>query len=118
MKRLSWWLVAGCVMVALAAGFGIGAWAWPSGDVTGNERVQARTEALRTGLTATGGAGAAFPLQLAFRRQRATELAAADTRHDAAERRVTELYAKGVEQLGNDIARKWLGDGNVFLFPK
>jgi hypothetical protein len=101
MKKLSWWLVAGCAAVALAVGVGIGAWAWPSTDFTGKDRAQARTDALRIGLTATGGAGAAFALLLAFRRQRATEHAAADTRHDATERRVTELYAKGVEQLGN-----------------
>jgi hypothetical protein len=70
-------------------------WAWPSGNLTGLSKdwVQARTEALRIGLTGTGGAGAAFALLLAFRRQRATE-------HDATERRVTELYAKVSSSLG------------------
>ncbi|MFF0869994.1 hypothetical protein ACFYUV_50150 [Nonomuraea sp. NPDC003560] len=36
-----------------------------------------------------------------MRRQRHQELAAAHTTHDAAERRVTELYTKAAEQLGN-----------------
>ncbi|WP_285490306.1 pentapeptide repeat-containing protein [Amycolatopsis taiwanensis] len=109
MKKLSWWLVAGCSLAALVAGLGIGWWAWPSSDVAGNDRVQARTEAIRTGLTATGGAGAAFALLLAFRRQRATEHAAGETQHDATERRVTELYAKAVEQLGHASAAVRLG---------
>lgn len=68
-----------------------------------------RTEALRTGLTAAGGASAAFALVLAFRRQRATEHAADGSQHDAAERRITELYTKAVEQLGSKQAPVRLG---------
>ncbi|MBO3749689.1 pentapeptide repeat-containing protein [Streptosporangiaceae bacterium NEAU-GS5] len=46
---------------------------------------------------------------LAVRRQRHQELATAHTTHDATERRVTELYTKAVEQLGNSQAPVRLG---------
>ncbi|MER7015718.1 pentapeptide repeat-containing protein [Saccharopolyspora sp. NPDC000359] len=64
------------------------------------------------------GTGGAAALLLAARRQRSTELqlaqnerdlaqkqrAADDARHDAVERRITELYASAAEQLGSDKA--------------
>lgn len=64
------------------------------------------------------GTGGVAALLLAARRQRATELqlaqnerdlaqkerAADDARHDAAERRITELYSSAAEQLGSDKA--------------
>jgi hypothetical protein len=43
-------------------------------------------------------------LLLAARRQRSTELGQRQTEHDAAERRVTELYSKAADQLGSDRA--------------
>jgi hypothetical protein len=82
----------------------------------------ARSEIIRTALAAGAGAGAAITLMLAFRRQRHQELVAHVTaeqtdrnaelaekiadrnRHDATERRVTELYTKAGEQLGHDKA--------------
>ncbi len=75
----------------------------------------ARGEILRTALAAGAGVGAAITLALAFRRQNHQELhsfitarhaerVAAATEHDAAERRVTDLYTKAAEQLGHDRA--------------
>lgn len=68
-------------------------------------------DAIRTAATLLVGTGVAAALLLAARRQRAAELtvavqrkAAADTAHDAATRRITELYLKAVEQLGSDKA--------------
>ncbi|MET9231397.1 pentapeptide repeat-containing protein [Lentzea sp. NPDC003310] len=70
-----------------------------------------RLDAIRTAATLLVGTGGAAALLLAARRQRAAELslavqrkAAADTAHDAAARRITELYLKAVEQLGSDKA--------------
>ncbi|MFG1755351.1 hypothetical protein [Streptosporangium sandarakinum] len=87
----------------------------------------ARQGAIQTALAAGAGVGAAVTLMLAFRRQRHQEHAAhvtaylaernaalaeqvADnTKHDATERRVTDLYTKAVEQLGSDKAAVRLG---------
>ena len=55
------------------------------------------------------GAGAAVGLMLAFRRQHHQEIATVLTDLDATERRITELYAKAVEQLGSDKAPVRLG---------
>ncbi|MEU5859769.1 hypothetical protein ABZ815_01245 [Nonomuraea sp. NPDC047529] len=68
------------------------------------ERLSARIEAVRTALAVAAGIGAAATLLLAVHRQRHQELAAAHTMHNAAERRVTELYTKAAEQLGSDQA--------------
>ena len=46
---------------------------------------------------------------LAFRRQHHQEIATVLTDLDATERRITELYTKAVEQLGNDKAPVRLG---------
>ncbi|WP_237048389.1 pentapeptide repeat-containing protein [Lentzea guizhouensis] len=54
-----------------------------------------RLDLIRTALAVGAGTGAVMTLVLAWRRQWATE-------HDAAERRLTELYMKAVEQLGSD----------------
>ncbi|MEU6744487.1 pentapeptide repeat-containing protein [Streptosporangium sandarakinum] len=80
----------------------------------------ARQGAIQTALAAGAGVGAAVTLMPAFRRQRHQEHAAhvtaylaqqvADnTKHDATERRVTDLYTKAVEQLGSDKAAVRLG---------
>ena len=45
----------------------------------------------------SAGAGAAVALVLGFRRQQHHEAATASTEHDAAERRITELYGKAVD---------------------
>ncbi|WP_221891559.1 pentapeptide repeat-containing protein [Microbispora sp. KK1-11] len=108
-------LVAGTV-------FGVAQWlltGLPSMP-TGPAVTTARSEVIQTALAAGAGVGAAITVMLAFRRQRHQELtahvtaylaehAAADSRHDATERRVTELYIKAVEQLGSDKAVVRLG---------
>ncbi|MER5327138.1 pentapeptide repeat-containing protein [Streptosporangium roseum] len=87
---------------------------WSAAEAT------ARQGAIQTALAAGAGVGAAVTLMLAFRRQRHQEHAAhvtaylaqqvADnTKYDATERRVTDLYTKAVEQLGHEAAAVRLG---------
>lgn len=73
------------------------------------QQISARIEVARTALAAAAGVGAAVTLMLAVRRQRHQELATAHATHDAAERRITELSTKAVEQLGSDQAPVRLG---------
>jgi uncharacterized protein YjbI with pentapeptide repeats len=75
----------------------------------GTDQANARLDAVRTGLAAGAGAGAAVGLMLAFRRQHHAEISTVLTDYDATERRITELYTKAVEQLGNDKAPVRLG---------
>ncbi|MEU4769594.1 pentapeptide repeat-containing protein [Actinosynnema sp. NPDC023794] len=82
----------------------------------GTEADKARLDAIRTAGTIVVGTGGVAALWLAARRQQATEIALrqkdADQAHqeqDAAERRVTELYTKAVEQLGSEKAPVRLG---------
>jgi hypothetical protein len=79
-------------------------------NVSGTEP-RDRLDAIRTAATLLVGTGGAAALLLAARRQRAAELTLAvqrrtadATEHDAAARRITELYLKAVEQLGSDKA--------------
>jgi uncharacterized protein YjbI with pentapeptide repeats len=76
---------------------------------SGTALANARLDAVRTGLAAGAGAGAAVGLMLAFRRQHHQEVETVLTDIDATERRITELYTKAVEQLGNDKAPVRLG---------
>ena len=75
----------------------------------GTDQANAKLDAVRTGLAAGAGAGAAVGLMLAFRRQHHQEIATTLTDRDATERRITELYTKAVEQLGSDKAPVRLG---------
>lgn len=79
-------------------------------------------DAIKTGLSVGAGTGGAVALLLAIRRQwlnerdqlhreqvaglthAHTERVATASEHDAAERRVTDLYTKAADQLGNDKA--------------
>ncbi|GAA1761391.1 hypothetical protein GCM10009734_82060 [Nonomuraea bangladeshensis] len=104
-----WWALPAALLVG-AAVWGVSAWLLQDlHTVPAPEQVAARIEAVRTALAAGAGVGAAVTLLLAMRRQRHQELATAHTTHDAAERRVTELYTKAVEQLGNAQAPVRLG---------
>ncbi len=104
-----WWALPAALLVG-AAVWGVSAWLLQDvGGLDIDKQVSARIEAVRTALAAGAGVGAAVTLLLAVRRQQHQELAAAHTTHDAAERRVTELYTKAVEQLGNDQAPVRLG---------
>jgi hypothetical protein len=68
-----------------------------------------RIDAVKTAFGVGAGAGGVFALWLATRRQRTMELQLNETTRDLEERRVTELYTKAVEQLGNDKAPVRLG---------
>jgi uncharacterized protein YjbI with pentapeptide repeats len=103
-------MLAGAVAVGVTA-FVITTWLLTiaSHAAPGTDRATARLDAVRTGLAAGAGAGAAVGLMLAFRRQYHQEVATALTDLDATERRITELYTKAVEQLGSDKAPVRLG---------
>ncbi|WP_155373748.1 pentapeptide repeat-containing protein [Catellatospora vulcania] len=138
LKPLRWWWVLASAVLVVGVGTTTGWWMWslahlaPAPNQAQNQALtqaaaqaeaQAEAEAIKTGLTAAGGTGAALALLLAVRRQRATELgltlqdadlalrerSAAATEADAAESRITELYLKAVEQLGSDKAAVRLG---------
>ena len=80
-----------------------------SGAKPGTDQANSRLDAVRTGLAAGAGVGAAVGLMLAFRRQHHQEIVTDLTDRDATERRITELYTKAVEQLGSDKAPVRLG---------
>ncbi|MFI6907210.1 pentapeptide repeat-containing protein [Nonomuraea sp. NPDC050394] len=104
-----WWVLPGALLIGAAA-WGTAQWllqGLPQLPIP--QQVSTRIEALRTALAAAAGVGAGVTLLLAVRRQRHQEVATWHTAHDAAERRVTELYTKAVEQLGNDKAPVRLG---------
>ena len=105
-----WWMIAAAFAVLIIA-LVVTTWllAIASGANPGTDRANARLDAVRTGLAAGAGAGAAVGLMLAFRRQHHQEIATVLTDLDAAERRITELYTKAVDQLGNDKAPVRLG---------
>ena len=105
-----WWMLAAAgavVIVALVVTWLLLAIA--SGAKAGTDRANSRLDAVRTGLAAGAGAGAAVGLMLAFRRHYHQEVATDLTNRDATERRITELYTKAVEQLGNEKAPVRLG---------
>jgi Pentapeptide repeats (9 copies) len=104
------WMLAAVAAVVIVA-FVVTIWllAIASGAKPGTDRANSRLDAVRTGLAAGAGAGAAVGLMLAFRRQHHQEIATVLTDLDATERRITELYTKAVEQLGNDKAPVRLG---------
>lgn len=67
----------------------------------GTPRANAILDAVRTGLAAGGGAGAAVGLMLAFRHQYHQEIATVLSDYDATQRRITEMYGKAADQLGS-----------------
>ena len=104
------WMLAAVVAVAVTALI-VTVWllAIAGHAQPGTDRANARLDAVRTGLAAGAGAGAAVGLMLAFRRQHHQEIATVLTDLDATERRITELYTKAVEQLGSAKAPVRLG---------
>ncbi|MDP9868352.1 MULTISPECIES: pentapeptide repeat-containing protein [Streptosporangium] len=118
-RPAAWWIVP----VTLLVGGVVGGLAWLLlGAGWSAAEATARQGAIQTALAAGAGVGAAVTLMPAFRRQRHQEHAAhvtaylaernaalaeqvADnTKHDATERRVTDLYTKAAEQLGHGKA--------------
>ena len=104
------WMLTAAVAVALTA-FVITIWLLTiaSHAAAGTARTGAQLDAVRTGLAAGAGAGAAVGLMLAFRRQHHQEISTVLTDLDSTERRITDLYTKAVEQLGSDKAPVRLG---------
>ncbi|MBB5954338.1 uncharacterized protein YjbI with pentapeptide repeats [Saccharothrix tamanrassetensis] len=112
--------LAAVLLVSVGVGLAV-ALLWAYGG--GTEADKARLDAIRTAGTIVVGTGGAAALWLAARRQQSAEIALrqkdVDQEHqervalavqvDAAERRVTELYTKAVEQLGSDKAPVRLG---------
>jgi uncharacterized protein YjbI with pentapeptide repeats len=70
----------------------------------GSQGAQVQLDAIRTAGTLVIGTGGAVALLLTARRQRYTELALVHSDRDATERRITELYTKAADQLGNEKA--------------
>jgi hypothetical protein len=104
-----WTLFALVVFAAVAVGITIWLLTVAHQAKAGSERATAQLNAVRTGLAAGAGAGAAVGLILAFRRQHHQEVSTIWSDDDAAERRITELYTKAVEQLGSVKAPVRLG---------
>ncbi|WP_216651542.1 pentapeptide repeat-containing protein [Actinomadura litoris] len=106
-RVLPWWAYTLSAAVAVAL-MGLAVW-WLLAEAGGDAKL--RIEAIRTGLTVGLGAGGAFALLINARRQWLQERAHnhqtavnAAAEHDAAERRITELYNAAAEQLGSDKA--------------
>lgn len=93
--RRSVLLVVAVVFVTTVAA-GAGLWA-----LAGAATPEVRLDVVRTALAIGGGTGALITLLYAVRRQLLAETVADDNKLDATERRITELYVKGVEQLGS-----------------
>ena len=89
----------------------------------GTDRDRAGLDVVRTAGALVAGTGGAIALLLAARRQRSTELTlehqwltlehqrevAATVAQDAVEQRITEIYTRAVDQIGNDQALVRLG---------
>ncbi|NUT92746.1 MAG: hypothetical protein HOY78_12065, partial [Saccharothrix sp.] len=114
-KVLSTRVIVWFGVVLVVVGVGVAAallWAYGAGT----EADKARLDAIKTAGTIVVGTGGAAALWLAARRQQAAEISLrqkdidqAHQEQDAAERRVTELYTKAVEQLGSEKAPVRLG---------
>jgi Pentapeptide repeats (9 copies) len=107
----AWWWMLSAAAAVIIVSLIVTVWllAIAGGANAGTDRANSRLDAVRTGLAAGAGAGAAVGLMLAFRRQYHQEVATDLTNRDATERRITELYTKAVEQLGNNKAPVRLG---------
>ncbi len=114
MPAWSIWVGAGTVLAVAAVAMSLLFALYGAGTPTDKIRL----EIVRLAGSIVIGTGGAAALLLAARRQRSTELgliqterdlaykelAAVDARHDAIERRATELYAAAAEQLGSSKA--------------
>ncbi len=112
-RPIRWWMVLLAVAaVAVMAGLAWVLLTHASRGVTDEaEAAKLRVEVIRTVMTVAAGTGGAMALLLAARRQWLNEhdqlhreQVADHNRHDAAERRITDLYVKAAEQLGSDKA--------------
>jgi hypothetical protein len=108
-RRGRWWWIAALILVPVVVGSALSV-ALLLGLVDA-ATVGDQIELIKTGLAIGAGTGGAVGLVLAGRRQwsmeqahRVAEQSAADARHDATERRITDLYSKAADQLGSDKA--------------
>lgn len=117
LKVMPWWMILIGVVTIVGATWASTAWLLAEADKAPIDKKAAlRIDAIRTGLSVGAGAGGAFALLLAARRQWLGERAqvhqeqvAASSELDATERRITDLYTKAIDQLGNDNAAVRLG---------
>lgn len=106
-RRGTWWWAILVIVVPVAGLTGTAVWLLPTlVDVVAPGD---QLEIIRIALTVGAGTGGVVALVLAGRRQWSIEHAHKATEHDAAERRITELYTKAVDQLGSDHAAVRLG---------
>ncbi|MET9626402.1 pentapeptide repeat-containing protein [Lentzea sp. NPDC006480] len=86
-------------------------WTWVNGQAWTDpeKRTLAQLDVVKVASGIALGGGGLFTLYLAARRQRHQEQAQADTNADAEARRITELYTKAVQQLGEPQAPVRLG---------
>ncbi|MFD4671039.1 pentapeptide repeat-containing protein [Lentzea sp. NPDC058450] len=112
-KPMSPWtmpLVSAAILL-LTAGVGCGLWTWVDHQAWNDQekRTLAQLDVVKVASGIALGGGGLFTLYLAARRQRTQEEAQADTNADAEARRITELYTKAVQQLGDEKAPVRLG---------
>ncbi|HEY1571679.1 MAG TPA: pentapeptide repeat-containing protein [Pseudonocardiaceae bacterium] len=98
----AWWWIALVVVIPVIALTGLAAWLLVI--TTHPTKAAERIELVKTALAVGAGTGGVITLILASRRQWHTEQAQLGTEHDAAERRITDLYTKAADQLGSDKA--------------
>jgi len=108
-RRGRWWWLAALILVPVVFGSVVAVallLALVDAATAGDQ-----IELIKTGLAVGAGTGGAVALVLAGRRQwsteqanRVTERSAGDSRHDATERRITDLYSKAADQLGSEKA--------------
>jgi Pentapeptide repeats (9 copies) len=112
LRLIPWWAAALGPVVVAASVVATTLWLFP----IAGRNASLRIEAIKVGLSVGAGIGAGIALLLAFRRQWLNERTQAhaedvarESAYDATQRRITELYAKAVEQLGHDKATVRLG---------
>jgi hypothetical protein len=108
-RRGRWWFLAALILVpvVLASTLSVVLLLSLVDAATASDQI----ELIKTGLAVGAGTGGAVALVLGGRRQwsteqaqRVTEQSAADSRYDATERRITDLYSKAADQVGSDKA--------------
>jgi len=74
-----------------------------------SDQAQVRLDIIKTGLAVGAGVGALITLMYGVRKQLLAEEIAQDSKADAVEKRVIELYTKGIDQFGSDKPQVRLG---------
>ena len=102
----SWMLAAVAAVAVTALVVTIGLLAIADHANPGTDQANARLDVVRTGLRLVPGPVLRSASCSHSGATHHEEITPAQTDHDATERRITELYTKAVEQLGNDEARR------------